>query len=79
MPVMTFNAGTRETFQNSIAALVATESGKEASMYTVLRDLFTDVLGYPKTSVVTDVGSQRGRPDVTVFAPGGNDAGRVSW
>ncbi len=76
---MTIDVKTRETFQKSVEALLATETGKEASMYTVLRDLFTEVLGYPRTSVVADVSGHRGRPDVTVFAPGGNDAGRVSW
>ena len=40
-------------------------------MYTALRDLFVDVLGYPKTAIVVDTASMRGRPDVTVFAPGG--------
>ena len=48
-------------------------------MYGFLRDIFCDVLGYSRTAVVADVGGQRGRPDITVYAEGGNDGGRVSW
>lgn len=48
-------------------------------MYGFLRDIFCDVLGYARTAVVADVGGQRGRPDITVYAEGGNDGGRVSW
>ena len=33
---MTIDVKTRETFDKSVAALLATETGKEASMYTVL-------------------------------------------
>jgi hypothetical protein len=40
-------------------------------MYTALRDLFVDLLQYPKTSVVTDTAGERGRPDLTVYASGG--------
>lgn len=48
-------------------------------MYTALRDLFVDILDYPKTSVVVDTAGTRGRPDLTVYAPGGANASRVSW
>lgn len=35
---------------------------KEATMYTALRDLFVEVLGYPKTSIVVDTAGTPGRP-----------------
>jgi hypothetical protein len=63
----------------SLTELVATRRGQEAAMYGFLRDIFCDVLGYARTAVVADVGGQRGRPDITVYAEGGNDGGRVSW
>src|ERR1700724_1947556 len=76
---MTFSSKQREDFKAAIDALQATAKGKEATMYTALRDLFVDVLGYPKTSVVVDTGGNRGRPDLTVYAPGGAAGTRVSW
>ena len=40
-------------------------------MYGPLRDLFCDVLGYPKGSVLIDIAGEAGRPDVTCRAPSG--------
>ena len=48
-------------------------------MYTCLYNLFVDVLGYPKTTVVIDTSGARGRPDLTVYAPGGAATGKVAW
>jgi hypothetical protein len=48
-------------------------------MYTALRDLFTDVLGYPKVNIVVDTAGVRGRPDITVHAAGGSSDTRVAW
>jgi hypothetical protein len=48
-------------------------------MHTALRDLFVDILGYPKTSIVVDTAGARGRPDVTIYAPGGAVSSQVSW
>jgi hypothetical protein len=77
---MPFTTKQKEDFEASIAALMATSPGKEASMYTHLYNLFVDVLGYPKTSVVVDTAGLRGRPDLTVFAPGGGGtASKVAW
>ena len=69
----------RATLQTSLTELIATRRGQEAAMYGVLRDIFCDLLGYTRPSVVIDVGGQRGRPDITVYAEGGNNSGRVSW
>lgn len=40
-------------------------------MYGPLRDIFCDVLGYPRPKVVIDVAGEGGRPDVTCRAPSG--------
>jgi hypothetical protein len=48
-----------------------TKIGQEAAMYGPLRDLFWDVLGYPKGSVLIDIAGDAGRPDVTCRAPSG--------
>ncbi|MCX8507325.1 MAG: hypothetical protein ORN49_00355, partial [Rhodobacteraceae bacterium] len=40
-------------------------------MYGPLRDLFCDILGYPKGSVLLDIAGEAGRPDVTCRAPSG--------
>jgi hypothetical protein len=68
---MTFTPKQRADFKAAVDALQATVKGKEATMYTSLRDLFVDILGYAKTSVVVDTAGTRGRPDLTVYAPGG--------
>jgi hypothetical protein len=76
---MSFSVKQRTEFGAAVKALRETGAGKEATMYTALRDLFVDILGYPKTSIVVDTAGARGRPDVTVFAPGGAASSRVSW
>jgi N-6 DNA Methylase len=76
---MTFTPKQRADFKAAVDALQATVKGKEATMYTSLRDLFVDILGYAKTSVVVDTAGTRGRPDLTVYAPGGAAGTRVSW
>ena len=76
---MSFTTKQRADFDAAIHALITTVKGKEATMYTALRDLFVDVLGYPKTGVVVDTAGTRGRPDLTVYAPGGTSGTRVSW
>jgi SAM-dependent methyltransferase len=48
-------------------------------MYGHLRDLFVEVLRYPAADVDIDRRAARGRPDITVFAPGGTAAARVAW
>lgn len=40
-------------------------------MYGPLRDLFCDLLGYPRSSVHIDIAGEAGRPDVTCRAPSG--------
>jgi hypothetical protein len=69
----------RAEFEATVKALRDTEVGKEATMYTALRDLFVDLLGYPKINVVTDIAGKRGRPDLTVYAPGGTAGSRIAW
>jgi hypothetical protein len=46
-------------FDAAVHALIATVKGKEATMYTAPRDLFVDVLGYPKTGIVLDNAGKR--------------------
>ena len=69
----------RAEFEAAVDALRNTAPGKEATMYTLIRDLFVDMLGYPKTSVVVDTAGARGRPDLTAYAPGGDSSSKVSW
>jgi hypothetical protein len=76
---MSFSSKQRTDFDAAVHALRTTVKGKEATMYTALRDLFVDVLGYPKPGVVVDTAGVRGRPDLTVYAPGGTPGSRVSW
>jgi hypothetical protein len=76
---MSFSVKQRTDFGAAVKALRETATGKEATMYTALRDLFVDILGYPKTSIVVDTAGARGRPDVTIYAPGGAASSRVSW
>lgn len=40
-------------------------------MYGPLRDIFCDVLGYPRSAVHIDITGEAGRPDVTCRAPSG--------
>jgi hypothetical protein len=74
-----FSTKQTDEFNAAVNALKNTVKGKEATMYTALRDLFVDALGYPKTNVVVDTAGSRGRPDLTVYAPGASSGSRVSW
>ena len=47
-------------------------------MYGPLRDLF-QLLGYARKNIHIDMVGKRGRADITVLAPGGNDQGEVTW
>ena len=76
---MPFSSKQRSDFDAAVQALRATPRGKEATMYTSLRDLFVDVLGYPKLNVVVDTTGRRGRPDITIYAPGASPGFRVDW
>lgn len=76
---MSFSAKQKSEFAAAVNALRTTVKGKEATMYTALRDLFTDVLSYPKTNIVVDTAGLRGRPDITIYAPGGAGESRVAW
>ena len=46
---MPFTEKQRRDFDASVKALRETVKGKEATMYTALRDLFVDVLGTPRS------------------------------
>ena len=48
-------------------------------MYGHLRDLFVEVLGYSPSAVDIDRSGARGRPDLTIFAPGGADNEKIAW
>lgn len=76
---MPFTSRQTRRFQSARDSLIATEPGLEPTMYGHLRDLFIEVLGYPAADVDIDRRGQRGRPDLTVFAPGGAAATRVAW
>jgi SAM-dependent methyltransferase len=69
----------QDRFDIAVATLRATERGQEATMYGPLRDLFIEVLGYPPQHVDIDRSGARGRPDITVFAPGATDGSKVAW
>jgi hypothetical protein len=58
-------------FDEAIRTIRGTKKGQEAAMYGPLRDLFCDVLGYPRSSVHIDIAGEAGRPDVTCRAPNG--------
>jgi hypothetical protein len=69
----------RERFELAKKGLLATAAGRESTMYGYLRDLFVEVLGYASNEVFIDTAGARGRPDLTVFAPGGTNAAMVAW
>lgn len=58
-------------FDAAIDQLRETGSGREATMYGPIRDLFVHVLGYPPRHVDIDTAGEGGRPDVTARAPSG--------
>ncbi|GHU45648.1 hypothetical protein AGMMS50289_17280 [Betaproteobacteria bacterium] len=59
------------SFDETVNKIKTTPTGKEASMYGPIRDLFIQVLGYPASDVDIDTSGEGGRPDVTVRAPTG--------
>lgn len=69
----------QERFEIARQKLIATEKGQEATMYAPLRDLFVEVLGYSPSDVDIDRSGARGRPDITVFAPGPVPDSKVAW
>ncbi len=62
---------TSSLFDEAIRTIRETKKGQEAAMYGPLRDLFCDILGYPRSSVHIDIAGEAGRPDVTCRAPSG--------
>ncbi|MDR7154748.1 SAM-dependent methyltransferase [Sphingobium xenophagum] len=62
---------TESPFDEAIRTIRETKKGQEAAMYGPLRDLFCDLLGYPRSSVHIDIAGEAGRPDVTCRAPSG--------
>ncbi len=76
---MPFTNEQRERFDLAKNGLLGTAPGRESTMYGYLRDLFVEVLGYAGNEVFIDTAGARGRPGLTVFAPGGNNAARVAW
>jgi hypothetical protein len=66
----------RAAFLEALSTLRATSAGRESVMYGPLRDLF-QILGYARKNIHIDLVGKRGRADITVQAPGGNDQGEV--
>ena len=62
-----------------MAVIASIGRGRESSMYGVLRDILSDALGYERRSIDIDRAGTRGRPDLTVFAPGGQAAASIPW
>ena len=48
-------------------------------MYGPLRDMLSCALGYERRSIDIDRAGARGRPDLTIFAPGGRENTVVPW
>jgi hypothetical protein len=69
----------RTAFHEAVSGLLETKRGQEATMYPLLRDLFTDFLGYSRRDIHIDVNAQRGRPDLAILAAGAIEGTRVSW
>jgi hypothetical protein len=61
------------------AKLVGTARGQEAAMYRPLGDLFVEALGYASGDVDADIRGARGRPDLTIWAPGPVHGSNVAW
>ena len=66
-------------FADARDKIITTAKGQEAAMYAPLHDLFVEVLGYPSKDVDIDIAGKRGRPDLTIFAPGAVTTTKVSW
>lgn len=76
---MPFTPDQTQRFETARDSLIATPRGLEPTMYGHLRDLFIEVFRYPPADVDIDRRGARGRPDLTVFAPGGAADSRVAW
>src|SRR5260370_26797902 len=76
---MSYTTEERSEFEGAIHALRETAAGREATMYQPLSDLFVDFLGYNRRNIDIDTSGPRGRPDLTVYAPGGGAGKRVPW
>ena len=48
-------------------------------MYAPLLDMFALALGYDRRAIDIDRAGTRGRPDLTIFAPGGMAGSRIPW
>ena len=76
---MAFSAKQRLDFLADVAVVTGIARGRESSMYGPLRDMIASALGYERRSIDIDRAGARGRPDLTVFAPGGDSASTVPW
>ena len=76
---MTFTARQRADFQKDAAIVAGVARGRESSMYGPLRDMLSAALSYDRRSIDIDRAGARGRPDLTVFAPGGAADAVVPW
>ena len=65
-------------FADARDKIITAAKGQEAAMYAPLHDLFVEVLGYPSKDVDIDIAGKRGRPDLTIFAPGAVTTTKVS-
>lgn len=66
-------------FEAARLKLVGTARGQEAAMYRPLGDLFVEALGYASGNVDADIRGARGRPDLTIWAPGPVSGSKVAW
>ena len=76
---MAFSAKQRLDFLADVAVVTGIARGRESSMYGPLRDMIASALGYERRSIDIDRAGARGRPDLTVFAPGGDASSTVPW
>jgi hypothetical protein len=76
---MSFTAAERRRYEEAINTIVGTRPGQEAIMYPPLRDFLTDFLGYARSAIRIDVAGHRGRPDLTIMAPGASPGSLVAW
>jgi hypothetical protein len=72
------------SFADAISKIASTTTGREATMYGPLRDIFINVLEYPASNVDIDTIGEEGRPDITIKAPSGmlaadNTPANISW
>jgi len=74
-----FSAKQSNDFKANMAAIAGVGRGRESSMYGLLRDVLAVALGYERRSIDIDRAGTRGRPDLTVFAPGGGKDTLIPW